>query len=40
MLGCTFIFSYIHLFCEKDIILKEHMFKMNLVGIEIEQWVK
>ena len=30
MLGCAFIFHYMHLFCEKDIMSKEHVFKVNL----------
>ena len=30
MLGCAFIFCYMNLFCEKDIISKENMLKINL----------
>ena len=30
MLGCAFIFFYMNLFCEKDIISKEHMLQINL----------
>ena len=30
MLGCAFIFHYMHLFCEKGIMSKKYIFKVNL----------